>query len=86
MCLAASAAPQTKSSHVREAPSAAAIPFLQLLRSHIEHTLTNARLLGDLELTKRRLLRAHSELEDRVAARTRDLTLEVAERRRAELS
>jgi signal transduction histidine kinase len=84
LCLAASSTDRAKVSHIRETPGPAALPFLQLVQSHIEHTLTNARLVVDLEATQASLLRAQSHLEARVAERTRELTLEVAERRRTE--
>ncbi len=84
MCLMASCGATTKASHIREAPSAAARPFLQLMSSHVEHTLRNTRLLADLAQAQARLLRAQSQLEERVASRTAELTREIAERKRTE--
>ena len=85
MCLAASTADARKTSHIREAPSAAAGPFLRLMGSHIEHTLRNSQLLTELASAQRRLLAAQSELEERVASRTEALTREIAERTRTEV-
>ncbi len=84
MCLMASCGDVNKASHIREAPSAAAIPFLQLMSSHVEHTLRNSRLLADLAQAQARLLRAQTQLEERVASRTAELTREIAERTRTE--
>jgi signal transduction histidine kinase len=85
MCLAASTADTRKTSHIREAPTAAAVPFLRLMGSHIEHTLRNSQLLAELASAQRRLLAARSELEERVASRTEALTREIAERTRTEV-
>ena len=84
MCMVASCGDVKKASHIREAPSASARPFLQLMSSHVEHTLRNARLLADLEQVQHRLLRAQSQLEERVVQRTAELTREIAERKRTE--
>jgi len=84
MCLAASTADARKTSHIREAPTAAAVPFLRLMGSHIEHTLRNSQLLAELASAQRRLLAAQSDLEERVASRTEALTREIAERTRTE--
>jgi signal transduction histidine kinase len=85
MCLAASTSDTRKTSHIREAPTAAAGPFLRLMGSHIEHTLRNSQLLAELASAQRRLLAAQSELEERVASRTEALTREIAERTRTEV-
>ncbi|MCC6992874.1 MAG: hypothetical protein IT181_27980 [Acidobacteria bacterium] len=85
MCLAASTADAGKTSHIREAPTAAAVPFLRLMGSHIEHTLRNSQLLAELASAQRRLLAAQGELEERVASRTEALTREIAERTRTEV-
>ncbi|MCC6992174.1 MAG: hypothetical protein IT181_24425, partial [Acidobacteria bacterium] len=85
MCLAASCADARKASHIRETPTAAAVPFLRLMGSHIEHTLRNSRLLAELASAQRRLLAAQSDLEERVASRTEALTREVGERARTEV-
>ena len=84
MCLVASCGAVNKASHIREVPSVAAIPFLQLMSSHVEHTLRNSRLLADLAQAQALLLRAQSQLEERVASRTGELTREIAERKRTE--
>ncbi|HQZ38599.1 MAG TPA: histidine kinase dimerization/phospho-acceptor domain-containing protein [Vicinamibacterales bacterium] len=85
LCLGASSDASGKVSYKRELPSQAALPFIQLMNSHIEHTLRNARLLGDLAQAQQRLIAAQEELEQRVDLRTRELTQEVAERRRTEV-
>ncbi len=74
----------TRSSHLKEAPKATSLPFLQLMSSHVEQMLRTTRLLRDLARTQQHLLAARDELEDRVDARTRELQAEVTERRRAE--
>ena len=69
---------------MRDTPSQTALPFVTLVASHIEHMLKNTRLLDDLARTQRQLLQARNELEERVEIRTRELTREIAERKRAE--
>ncbi len=85
MCLAASCADARKASHIREVPTEAAVPFLRLMGSHIEHTLRNSQLLAELASAQRGLLAAQSELEERVASRTEALTREIAQRARTEI-
>ena len=82
--IAATCVDVTRSSAMRDAPSQTALPFIMLVTSHIEHMLKNTRLLNDLARTQRQLLQARNELEERVEIRTRELTREIAERRRAE--
>lgn len=82
--LVALCADATRTAGMKDAPSQAALPFLHLVASHIEHTLKNTRLLEDLAGAQRQLLQARNELEERVDMRTRELTREIAERRRAE--
>ena len=84
LCLAAWTAQAPRATHVREVPTPAAVPFLRLLASHVEHTLRNSHLLAELASAQRRLVAAQSELEERVAQRTEALTREVAEHRRTE--
>ncbi len=84
LCLAAWTAQTPRATHVREVPTPAAVPFLRLLASHVEHTLRNSHLLAELASAQRRLVAAQSELEERVAQRTEALTREVAEHRRTE--
>lgn len=78
--LAAYCADSTRGLGQRDAPSAAAAPFLRLVASHLEHTIKNSHLLDDLERAQRELLQARNELEQRVEIRTRELTREIAER------
>ena len=84
LCLAGWTTQAPRPTHVREAPTAAAGPFLRLLASHVEHTLRNTRLLAELASAQRHLVAARAELEERVAQRTAALTHEVAEHRRTE--
>ena len=84
LCLAAWTAQTPRATHVREVPTPAAVPFLRLLASHVEHTLRNSHLLAELASAQHRLVAAQSELEERVAQRTEALTREVAEHRRTE--
>jgi signal transduction histidine kinase len=83
-CFMAAVCSDATRSAVRDAPSHTAVPFLRLVASHIEHMLKNTRLVDDLARTQRQLVQARNELEERVEIRTRELTREVAERRRAE--
>jgi len=82
--IAATCVDVTRNSAMRDAPSQTALPFITLVASHVEHMLKNTRLLDDLARTQRQLLQARNELEERVEIRTRELTREIAERRRAE--
>jgi signal transduction histidine kinase len=84
LCLVAIAPRTQKITHLREAPSAAAVPFLRLMGSHVEHLLRNSRLLAELSAAQRRLIAAQGELEERVAERTAALTREIQEHRRTE--
>lgn len=84
LCIAASCGDVRKATYLREAPGTKALPFLQLMRSHVQHALRNSKLLADLARAQQGLLRAQSELEDRVEQRTRELTLEIDERIRTE--
>jgi signal transduction histidine kinase len=84
LCLAASSDLRAKVMFTRELPGPAALPFVQLMHNHVEHTLKNARLLGDLAQAQARLLEAQAGLERRVELRTLELTQEIAEHRRTE--
>ncbi|MEZ5289535.1 MAG: ATP-binding protein [Vicinamibacterales bacterium] len=85
MCFLGTTDERHKTSHAREMPTDAALPFLRLLGGHVEHMLRNSRLLAEVAAARQRLLAIQEDLEDRVALRTAELTREIAERKRTEV-